>query len=538
MIAPMTAAHRQQSYSLGEITPEYVNSILRNVRYGRLQYVYELERLMLDTWPRFRQNVNKLTRAVSQLPIEIKPGEIEGQTEPSERALAVHEVVERAFESAMPRPGYFELGTTEAIDAILECEVKGPVAIEIVWQLQNNIWSPRCYVPFPGPCLSYPMSSNLEERLMWSKDGYNGNLRDFDKDSSLIAVRAQGGLHPIFSGAMRPLVKYWMAAVFGMGWYMQYVQLFGIPWRTVATDGTPEAMAKGEEFLADIGSSGYAITNQDFKFEVHDGVSGSAQSLPQAAIIDLANKTCDLLLLGQTLTTDNTGTGSRALGEVHADTLSDMEKDRAKWLSNFLTDQLVPAIVRMNFGEIPSEEMPYAVVEIPEVEDDKTNAERVKILKDIGLPMPSKWVYETLRVPEPMEGEELFGAEKEAAQVNPIAKQGEKPTYSYYDPLQEDDLIPTEEMALAAQSALDSNRTLPVWSRLVSGLGASEVSRARDLSNRTALDKATVKRMAEFFAKHESERVSASWDADSKTARRWLAHGGDAGFEWVQTVKG
>jgi hypothetical protein len=90
-------------------------------------------------------------------------------------------------------------------------------------------------------------------------------------------------------------------------------------------------------------------------------------------------------------------------------------------------------------------------------------------------------------------------------------------------------------MAIAAQSALDSNRELSLPKRMIFGLGASETSRARDLSNRTALDKATLGRMAEFFTKHESERVSASWNPDSKTARRWLAYGGDAGFEWVQS---
>lgn len=531
MIAPLTASHRMRRYNLGEITPEYVNSILRQAQWGRMAFSYDLHDLMLDTWPRYRQNVNKMTRAISRLKIEIKPGEVEGQEEPTPRALAIYEVVERALESVAPRPGYFELGTAEAMDAILECEAKGPVALEIVWQLSNNIWSPRCYIPFPGRSLGYPYDSNEEDRLMWSDFAAVSQLKDFEKDRALIGVRSQGGVHPLYSGAMRPLVKYWMAAVFGMGWYMQYVQLFGIPWRTIKTDGTPDAMDKGEEFLANIGSSGTAVTNQDFELTLHDGVSGSANSLPQAALIELANKTCDLIFLGQTLTTDVADSGSRALGDVHADTLSENEKSRADWLSNFLTDQLVPAIVRMNFGEIPPEEMPYAVVEIPEIEDDKANADRVKVLQEIGVPMAAKWVYETLGVPEPKPGEALFGQAQEATQTDPSANP---------DPIEEEqdnELIPTEEMAAAAQAALDSNRTLPVWSRIVSGLGASEASRARDISNRTALDAKQVARMREFFTKHESERVSASWDADSKTARRWLAYGGDAGFEWVQSMQ-
>ena len=513
-----------QNYTLSEITPEYVNKILREVRYGRLQYVYELEELMRSTWPRYRQNVNKMTRAVSSLPIEVKPGMKEGQEEATPQALAIHEVVERAFESSSPRPGYFELGLTEALDAILECEAKGPVAVEIVWKLENNIWAPRCFIPFPGKSLSYPNASDMEDRLMYSDQAYGyGNLKDFAPNTTLIGVRAQGGVHPLYSGAMRPLVKYWMAAVFGIGWYMQYVQLYGIPWRTVKTDGTPDAMTKGEEFLANIGSSGTAVTNQEFDLTIHNGVTGSGDNLPQSTIIELANRTCDLLFLGQSLTTDNTGTGSRALGEVHKETLSDIEKQRAKWASEFLTNQLVPAIVRMNYGEIPSEDMPYAVIAIPEIEDSKANAERVKVLQEIGVPMSRKWVYETLGVPEPIEGEILFGTAQAAIPLIPDEEVIEEN-------------VPSEEMAQAAQSALDANRALSILARPIVGLGSAEVARARDISNRTTLDKAQVDRMADFFAKHATERVSASWSDDSKLGRRWLAYGGDAGKEWVESI--
>ena len=372
---------------------------------------------------------------------------------------------------------------------------------------------------------------------MWSEQITIGTLKDFEENKALVGVRAQGGVHPIYSGAMRPLVKYWMAAVFGIGWYMQYTQLFGIPWRHVTTDGTDGAQQKAEEMLENLGSSGAIISGDSVKIDILDGISGTANSLPQAALIELANKTCDLLFLGNTLTTDTNGVGSQALGNVHADTLSENEKSRADWLSNFLTDQWIPAVVRMNFGDVAPEEMPYACVEIPEVEDEKANAERVKLLQDIGIPMSAKWVYETLDVPEPQPGEVLFSQVKQEAQADPNAPQTDpnaKP-----DPMTEenaDEAIPTEEMAAAAQSALDSNRGLSVWSRTISGLGAAEASRARDISNRTTLDKAQVARMREFFAKHEPERVSASWNPDSKLARRWLAYGGDAGHEWVQSI--
>lgn len=529
-VYPLTAASRIQDYTLIDITPTQVNQILREVRNGRLEYVGRLYRLMHDTWPRFRQNINKACRAVSRLELEVKPGLIEGQEEPTPRAQEIYETVERALESCAPRPGYWELGQTEMLDALMECEAKGPVAVEIIWQIENNIWSPRCYIPVPDRALSYPTDSNQEERLMFAKKGAAfDNLQDFPADKFLVGVRSQGGIHPIFSGAMRPLVKYWMAAVFGMGWYLQYVQLYGIPWRTVKTDGSEGAMTAAESLLADVGAQGWAATGPGVELTIHDAVGGSAENLPQAAIIELANRTCDLIFLGQTLTTDNTGTGSRALGEVHADTLSDMEQERAKWLADTLNAQLIPAIVRKNYGPLPAEEMPYCEIVVPEVEDEKATAERVKILAEIGVPMTKKWVYEALKVPEPKEGEALFN-EPMPAVMPPLTPQ-ELDTED-----DEEDAIPTEEMALAAQSAIDTLRSIPLYKRPLY-IGAVETVRARDISNRVELDKDQIDRMDEFFAKHEDERISASFDPESRFGLQWASWGGDAGNEWIKARK-
>lgn len=533
-VYPLTAASRIQDYSLTDITPTQINQILREVRNGRLEFVGRLYRMMLDTWPRFRQNINKACRSVSRLELEVKPGLVEGQEEPTPRAKEIYETIERALESCAPRPAYWELGTTEMLDALMECEAKGPVAIEIIWQIENNIWSPRCYIPVPDRALSYPTDTNQEERLMFAKKGAAfDNLQDFPPDKFLIGVRSQGGVHPIFSGAMRPLVKYWMAAVFGMGWYLQYVQLYGIPWRTIETDGSNEAMEKAETMLSDIGAQGWAVTGKGGgTLTIHDSVGGNGDNLPQAAIIELANRTCDLIFLGQTLTTDNTGTGSRALGEVHAETLSDIEKERAKWLADTLNAQLIPAIVRKNYGPLPAEEMPYICIEFPEVEDEKKTAERIKILTEIGIPMPKKWVYEVLKVPEPKDDEELFG-ENDSSMDSPDSPEVPEPPDVEDD---SEDNIPSEEMALAAQSAIDTLRSIPLYKRPLY-IGAVETVRARDISNRVELDDDQLSRMADFFAKHEDERLSASFDPESRFGLQWASWGGDAGNEWIKARK-
>ncbi|MEZ0258535.1 MAG: DUF935 family protein, partial [Chthoniobacter sp.] len=63
----------------------------------------------------------------------------------------------------------------------------------------------------------------------------------------------------------------------------------------------------------------------------------------------------DLLVLGQTLTTDTggmgAGGGSHALGQVHADVRSGIIDAAAKFTAGILEQQLIPAILRLNYGD-------------------------------------------------------------------------------------------------------------------------------------------------------------------------------------------
>ena len=52
-----------------------------------------------------------------------------------------------------------------------------------------------------------------------------------------------------------------------------------------------------------------------------DGIKGG-ESLPQVALMNESDKACDILMLGQTLTTDVGSSGSRALGDVHANSFA------------------------------------------------------------------------------------------------------------------------------------------------------------------------------------------------------------------------
>lgn len=550
VVWPIPAQYRTNDYDLANVTPDQVRTILRGVRTGKLEDQDRLFRLMLDTWPRLRKALNEVAGSVARLELEIKPAIREDAEEPTPMAVTIYETVERALESYSPRPGYWELDVTGMVKALIDAYAKGISVLEIVWQSQNGIISPRCYAPVPAKYLAYPSAGNDVDRLMIAPGGSTyGSLVDFPPDRFLIGIWSQGGMHPIHAANLRTLTKYWLASVYGLGWLMQFSQLFGIPMRTAKTDGTEDALNKAEDMLESIGSSGWAATGPGVDFEIHSAVTGG-DNLPQSHMLDVADRACDILLLGQTLTTDNTGTGSRALGDVHSGIRDEVLQSVSSWVASIITTQLIPAIVRMNFGKVASEDMPYCELEIPVPKDEKAIAERVKIYKEIGVPMPKAWVYEELGIPMPIEGEEIFGGDE----MPLVELEPEVPSEPESDILPEPtveitpdeidieevesaaaevNLRPTEEMARNAARALEVRRAKPQSER---GMTAVGLARARDISNRVELSEDTIRRMVSFFSRHEVDKKGSTWDEQGKGWQAWNGWGGDAGFSWAKRV--
>jgi phage gp29-like protein len=539
VVWPIPTNYRANDYDLANVTPDQVRAILRNVRTGKLDDQDRLFRLMLDTWPRLRKALNEISGAVARLEIEIKPGLREGTEEPTAQAILVYQIVQRAMESFAPRPGHWELDNSGMVKALIDAYAKGISVLEIVWQLQNGIVSPRCYAPVPAKYLAYP-SMNMEiDRLMIAPQGVNySTLEDFPADRFLIGVWTQGGTHPIHAANLRTLTKHWLGAVYGLGWLMQYSQLFGIPTRTAKTDGTEDALNKAQEMLESIGSSGWAAFGPGVEYEIHSAANGDAANLPQSHLMDVADKACDILLLGQTLTTDNTNTGSRALGDVHAGIRADVLKMVSEWIASIINSQLIPAIVRMNFGEVASEDMPYCCLEIPHAKDQKATAERMKIYKEIGVPMTLKYVYEELGIPEPLPGEPLFTGD--IPPVAPIDVPVDVPPVDpSIDPLYSQvesaaaGFQPTAAMADNARQALEVRRIKPMSERGMTSVG---LARARDISNRVELSADTVQRMVSFFSRHEVDKQGSTWDEKGKGWQAWNGWGGDEGYAWAKKI--
>jgi phage gp29-like protein len=245
--------------------------------------------------------------------------------------------------------------------------------------------------------------------MLRSLEGQEEEWSEFLPDKFLIAVAKQKSGHPCGSALLQALGFFWAATNFSWEWFLNFAQLFGVPirWANYASTADATTISKIEEMMQELGSAGWAAFPQGTQLQILEAVKASAEG-PQERLIVAADRICDILILGQTLTTDVAGSGSRALGDVHKATLSDREEAVARFAARILNAQLVPAFCRLNFGD--DEECPWLVPDIEEEENSKLLAETFEVAARIGVKIPTKYAHERLGIPQPVDGEDVLEA--------------------------------------------------------------------------------------------------------------------------------
>jgi hypothetical protein len=244
---------------------------------------------------------------------------------------------------------------------------------------------------------------------MLDRSGGMGMLdafEDFPEHRFLVAVNGGHPGHAAVAAPLRALAGYWLAAVYGLKWLLQFAQLCGVPfrWAEYANENDKPKICR---MLESIGSAGWGAFPMGTKLNFVEA-RRSAEQLPQKVLIELADEQCDTFILGQTLTSSEGDAGSRALGEVHATVRQDVIEGVCDFVGEVLSYQLAPSLVTLNHGSDRSD-VPgiWAVFEKPK--DEKALAERDRILvKELGMKVGKTWFYDRHGVPMPADGDEVF----------------------------------------------------------------------------------------------------------------------------------
>ena len=384
-----------------EQLPGDVRETLAGALTGDLPRQQLLFQAMIDTWPRLQKNLTEVARSVSSTPWEIQPYSEQGD-DATDSAIEKARMVQTAIEGMAPRPAWDELSERGLVKSLVHGYYMGHQVCEVFWDRKPEGTMPRSAKIVPPRFYDYPDTG--EDRLMFSPDGgfYSGNYEDFPEHHFVIAVNRGHGAHPSIAAPLRALTGYWLAATFGLKWLLQFAQLYGVPFRWAEYEDET-VKSKVCNMLENIGSAGWGAFPKGTKLDFVNA-GQSADSLPQAMLLEMADKQCDTFILGQTLTTDVGNSGSRALGDVHQEVRAGVIQGVNDFVGDIFNHQLIPSIIKLNYGN--ADELPKynATVEAPK--DEIGMAQRDQTLISMGMEVGKEWLYERHGVPMPEEGDD------------------------------------------------------------------------------------------------------------------------------------
>jgi phage gp29-like protein len=401
------------------MTPRQIELILREALTGSSpRREQELYQLMTATWPRLLKNTEEVKTAVLGLDWLLKDAPEESLV-PGARAL-----IERARNGMAGDPCGDGHGWRATLSALLDAWHRGVSISEIHWEYRGgartrHAWLPKQTTDVPAWHFGWENGAAGGGRLRLYPDDTQQGV-DFPPHKFLIAVRKAGKGHPSGTALLRCLAWFWCSANFSHEWLLNFAQIFGQPfrWATYAAgqDGVKEDLAA---MMAAMGSAAYGVGPEGTKIEWHEAAK-SGENNPQAYVLKLADEACDLLILGQTLTSSAGDAGSRALGEVHQDVRSDIIDAAAAWLAELLNEQLIPAIIAVNLGDLDEDSaLPYFEPARKSKKDGKLIAETLQILLAAGIPLLRSEVYEAIDMSLPAAGADVISGPAAAAPPPP-----------------------------------------------------------------------------------------------------------------------
>lgn len=125
-----------------------------------------------------------------------------------------------------------------------------------------------------------------------------------------------------------------------MGAWSEFIEIFGIPFRSAKTDSFDTQMRRElEDMLENMGGSAWALFPQGTEFEIHPNKQSDAHEVFDK-MLERVNSEMSKAILGQTMTTDNGS--SRSQAEVHQGTEDEITWADMAFITDLVNDRLIP----------------------------------------------------------------------------------------------------------------------------------------------------------------------------------------------------
>ncbi len=419
-----------RSYPTLGLTPGRALSFLQQADAGSPHMQFELFSEMLQKWPRLAAVEQTRRLALTGLEWEIAPGRsvarspsagFARETEDHRRSSPLpygrgsagsdsfqpfphlHAGAIRAGHSIDPRAvADFcadALGDLEALRGLLDHMALaigyGVSVAELVWDAGRLI----DVVPVPHSRLIADVNEPWRLRVRTQDEPTVGVAIDEQPFKWLVHTpRSQPG-RPFEGGLLRASVLLYVAQNLSFKDWLIYSQIAGMPVRVGRFEpGTPEA-DKQEllRMLESLGTDAVAIFSKNVELSLVESRGGER---PYEPLQNYCNSEITILWLGQHLTTDLRGEGSRAAAEIHDRVREDLLVDDIADEAATIRRDLLTPIVQARFGDGVA--APMFRRSLAESVDTRVLAETLSVaVNELGVAAPRRWAHRALGIPEP-----------------------------------------------------------------------------------------------------------------------------------------
>lgn len=385
-----------------------------HVEAGVLVNQWKMFVAMCHEWSPLAKDLETITGAVAALDWTVTPATLEGE-EPTPLAQEVAKTVQAAIWARGEREqGTWSHDFLDLVRGVCHAIYRGHNVHEIIWTRNDRMVFPQEYKPVPP--LFYSWTAQGLDRLELCPKGYGmGPGVPFPPDKFIVALNNCGPDHPTQNAVLNALVGWFGASKWGLSWFLQYCQVAGLPIKKFKCQNDSDrkklqAAVKENPILSEV------FVTEPNDLEIIQAAASGA-SIPQAVVLDMAERACHKLILGNTLTSDTTKDGgSRAQAEVHQEVQNEAVLALGNFVSNILNAQLVPALVRKNYGRTEGLPLPEIRCTVPSA---GVNMDRLefycKFINELGCPVSRSKLYDDCGVPIPADGDDVVG---------PVAKPG------------------------------------------------------------------------------------------------------------------
>lgn len=385
----------ERSYPSVGITPSRVLAILQAADAGAPQAQFELFGEMLQKWPRLAAVEATRRLALTGLDWEIVPDE-SGASGRADQALRAAEYCRSVLASVG--------SLRQVLDHLAHAIGFGIAVAELVWERGRLV----DITPAPHARLTSDWQEPWRLRVRTDDDPKQGVALDELPNKWLVHQPSSPPGRHFDGGLLRASGLLYLAQNLSFKDWLIYSQIAGMPLRVAQYEaGTPEADKQALlKMLEALGTDAVAVLSKGVELKLLESGRGDG---PYPALQSYCNTEITILWLGQHLTTDVQGTGSRAAAEVHDRVREDLLVDDIADEGFTIRRDLLTPLVRARFGD--GAPVPVFRRSLAQSIDRKKLAETLAIaVRELGVRAPRAWLHRALGIPEPMAGEPVVAA--------------------------------------------------------------------------------------------------------------------------------